>query len=401
MSGKDPIACKPDTLAQHYSAFRVSDRTLLTGHSHQAWPDVAFDGQKQAWLDAANLVDDKWSAAFAKAGEVKAFYAGLLGDRGTDHYVLAENTHELLVRFLSALPLGSRPRIVTTDGEFHSMRRQLSRLSEEAVEVVVVPTDPVHSLSERVAGKLNDATGSVMMSAVLYRNAHIVPGLSVVAERAHHLGIPLLVDAYHALNVMPFELAVQGLTGAFVVGGGYKYCQFGEGNCFMRIPPDCDMRPIVTGWYAEFGDLSQQSDTNKVGYPRGGDRFSGSTYDPVSHYRAAAVIDFFGSQGLRPLMLRQISQHQVGLIIDEFEKLDCDPAHLARDAIELENIAGFVAFRSNAAAALQRMLRCNGIWTDHRGAYLRLGPAPYVSDTQIQDAIAALGVAIRDHSSRD
>ena len=35
---------------------------LLTGHSHQAWPDVAFDAQKQAWLDAAEQVDDKWWA---------------------------------------------------------------------------------------------------------------------------------------------------------------------------------------------------------------------------------------------------------------------------------------------------------------------------------------------------
>ena len=24
---------------------------------------------------------------------------------------------------------------------------------------------------------------------------------------------------------------------AFVVGGGYKYCQLGEGNCFLRVPP--------------------------------------------------------------------------------------------------------------------------------------------------------------------
>ena len=47
----DPFVA--ENLARHYSRFRVSERVLLTGHSHQAWPDVAFSAQKQAWTDAA------------------------------------------------------------------------------------------------------------------------------------------------------------------------------------------------------------------------------------------------------------------------------------------------------------------------------------------------------------
>ncbi|PYR64621.1 MAG: hypothetical protein DMF88_22635, partial [Acidobacteria bacterium] len=50
-------------LAAHYSRFRVTERVLLTGHSHQAWPDVGFEAQQRAWLDAAELVDDKWDRA--------------------------------------------------------------------------------------------------------------------------------------------------------------------------------------------------------------------------------------------------------------------------------------------------------------------------------------------------
>ena len=38
----------PNPLASHYSRFRVTDRILLTGHSHQAWPDVAFEAQQRA-----------------------------------------------------------------------------------------------------------------------------------------------------------------------------------------------------------------------------------------------------------------------------------------------------------------------------------------------------------------
>ena len=121
-------AAKP--LARHYSRFKVSERLLLTGHSHQAWPDVAFEGQVEAWNDAAERVDEKWGRAGEKADSVRKGFARLLGT-GHDEVALGANTHELVVRFLSALPLRSRSKLVTTDGEFHSIRRQLDRLAED------------------------------------------------------------------------------------------------------------------------------------------------------------------------------------------------------------------------------------------------------------------------------
>ena len=43
----------------------MTRRILLTGHSHQAWPDVARAALLQCFDDAALHVDDKWGAAFA------------------------------------------------------------------------------------------------------------------------------------------------------------------------------------------------------------------------------------------------------------------------------------------------------------------------------------------------
>src|ERR1041385_6140110 len=104
------LARTPNALAPHYSHFRVAERLLLTGHSHQAWPDVGLAAQQEAWLDAAELVDDKWEKAFAKADRVKRGFAALLHDAGGG-LALGSNTHELLVRLLSALPLQTRPRL--------------------------------------------------------------------------------------------------------------------------------------------------------------------------------------------------------------------------------------------------------------------------------------------------
>jgi kynureninase len=305
------IRATPNVLARHYRQFDVAGRLLLTGHSHQAWPDRAADGQRQAWEDAAARADEKWDAAFARAAAVRQGFARLLGEPDAE-VALGQNTFELVARFLSALPLADRPRLVTTDGEFHTIRRLLDRLAEAGVEVVKVDALPADTAAERIARAVDDRTAAVLVSSVYFLNAHIVPDLGTVAAACERAGARLLVDAYHHLNVVPFSIREAGLETAFVTGGGYKYCQLGEGNAFLRVPRDTELRPVLTGWFAEFGALGDGARDDAVAYGTGAQRFAGATYDPVSHYRAAAVFDFFLEQGLTPELLRQVSQQQVG-----------------------------------------------------------------------------------------
>ena len=369
----------PEELAKHYSRFRVTERILLTGHSHQAWPDVAFEAQQQAWLDTAEHVDDVWDLAFQKANEVRRGFARLLDDT-PERIALAANTHELVVRFLSALPLRKRPHLVTTDGEFHTIRRQLDRLAEEGIEIIRVPAMPAATLAERLAISVDDGTAAVMVSSVLYENAHIVPNLRAVQEACERVGAELLVDAYHALNVVPFSLVEEGLQRAYVVGGGYKYCQLGPGNAFLRFPQDTDLRPVVTGWFSEFTDLSRSPAGSRVSYGPGPARFAGATYDFTSHYRAAAVFRFFEEQKLTPKRLRELNQHQIEIL----------SGRSRNDAI-----GGFLAIPAPHAGKIQRALRKQNVWTDYRGDMLRVGPAPYVTDAQLERAAEAIRSALR------
>jgi kynureninase len=386
----DELYRSPNRLAPDYSAFRVADRLLLTGHSHQAWPDCARDGQLRAWEDAAELADEKWERAFAQADRVRRGFAALLDDADSE-YALAPSTHDLLLRFLSALPLRDRPRLVTTDGEFNTIRRQLDRLGEEGIEIVRVAAGPADTVAERLAAEITDRTAAVLVSAVFFHNAHIVSGLDQVAQGCARFGAELLVDSYHALGVVPMSVPRQGLGGAFVTGGGYKYCQLGEGNCFLRIPPGRSFRPVVTGWFSEFSALAESRST-AVAYGRGADRFAGSTYDPTSHYRAADVFGFFEAQGLTPAFLREVSQHQIGRLADRFDALDLDPAVVTRDrTVPLEQLGGFLALRAPDAGGLSRALRERGVLTDYRGDALRFGPAPYLADAQLDAAMDLLG----------
>ena len=377
----DLLRQTPNALSWHYSRFHVRDRILLTGHSHQAWPDVARDAQLAAWDDAAAAADDKWPAAFERADRVREGFARLLGAT-PDEIALGTNTHELVTRFLSALELGSR-RLVTTDGEFHTIRRQLDRLAESGlVQVVKVAGRPVDSLAERLVDEVDTRTAAVLVSSVLFETAEVVPGLGPLAAACGRQGAELLVDAYHQLNVVPCALAADGLADAFVIGGGYKYCQLGEGNCFLRVPPKRERyRPLLTGWFSDFTRLARRA-AGEVPYGEGPARWAGSTDDPVSHYRGARVFEFFLDHGLTPMFLHEVSRHQVGLLADEFDALDLDPKLVTRDRDRP---------REPKAGALALRLRDRHVWTDFRDDVLRLGPAPYLSDAQLKDAIGAMG----------
>ncbi len=383
-------------LAPHYSRFGVTERILLTGHSHQAWPDVSFDAQQRAWLDAAALVDDKWERAAAVAEDVTAGWRRLLNDPHGD-IALGQNTHELIVRLLSAL-IGGRSTLVTTDGEFHTIRRQLDRLGEAGVRVIKISARPADTLAERLAQHVDDRVACVLVSSVLYETAEIVPHLSAVAEVCAREGAQLLVDAYHHLNVVPFDVAALGLQQAFVTGGGYKYCQLGEGNCFLRVPPHGELRPVVTGWFSEFAELAEAKTAGEVRYGSGAARFAGSTYDPTAHYRAAAVLAFHARLELTAVRLRAISQYQVALLERHVRALDLDPTDAAVVELPPERRAGFLAIQTPHAAAAVRALRGRHVFADARGTVLRLGPAPYVSDTQLQAAVEVLGQILRELS---
>ena len=155
------------------------------------------------------------------------------------------------------------------------------------------------------------------------------------------------------------------------------------------------MRPAITGWFSEFAELSEEK-IGGVPYGAGPARFAGATYDPTSNYRAAAVFDFFESMGLAPKVLREVSLHQIAVLRERFDALDLEPSLIDRDrSTEPSQTGGFLALRSTRAGEFHASLGERGVFTDYRGATLRLGPAPYLSDAQLVASMDHLGEVAR------
>ena len=106
------------------------DRLHFAAHSHSLWPDASWIGHQAAWEDAARLADHKWGRVMGEiypAAQAEVAAELRLPDPST--VVFAGNTHDLLLRIISARR-DNPVRILSSDGEFHSFRRQSQRWLE-------------------------------------------------------------------------------------------------------------------------------------------------------------------------------------------------------------------------------------------------------------------------------
>lgn len=382
----------------HYGRFLSGrdEQCLLTAHSHQAWPDISREGQLACWDDAAELVDGKWGRVFGEVlPDFQKHVAARLGTTRFEDLSLAPNTHELVYRLASCFAPDAK--VLTTDGEFHSLRRQLDRLREDGLQVQRVPVqDPEGGapFATRFCEALEASRPTwAALSMVMFSTSEIIAGLPAILERADALGIPILVDAYHAFNVVPMQ--VDAWPGdPFVVGGGYKYAQTGEGACWMLLPRKAEgYRPRHTGWFADFEHLESPEPT--VSYGQGGLRFFGATFDPSGIYRGLWTLRWMDQMKLSPQALRAQSLKGTDRLIERFDALG-----LAERGLSLatpraaQSRGGFISLRTPKAQQLQQQLREAGVHTDARASLLRFGPGPYTLAWEIDQGMETLAALV-------
>ncbi len=380
-----------DALRPHYRRFLepLGDEVLMTAHSHQAWPDASRDGQLACWDEAAQKIDGKWGTVFSeRLVEFQRGVASRLGSDRPQDLAVAPNTHELDYRLLSCFPRNAR--VLTTDSEFHSLNRQLRALEPDGLQVQRVKVDKTLEAQLLQAPRPD----LVAISQVMFTTSEVIPLQRILAHFAK-LEVPVLIDAYHAYCALPMN--VQAWPGqVFVVGGGYKYAQTGEGACWMLLPKDASaFAPRYTGWFSDFGSLEKAG--GSLGYGEGGYRFLGSTFDPSGLYRGIYVMRWMDAQGLTVERLRELSLARTQLLIDAYDHLE-----LSRFGLSLETPreptarGGFITFHSDRAGELCERLATRRIRTDHRGPLLRFGPGPYTGGTEIIRAMETLAQLCKD-----
>src|SRR5206468_1881325 len=127
----------------------------------------------------------------------------------------------------------------------------------------------------------------IFVSQLLFGSGRIFERVEELATLARPEGPWVVIDGYHAFMAIDRPFGGPAARTAFYLGGGYKYAMSGEGCAFMHAPPGFGERPRITGWFAEFEDLSLPP--GSVGYARDARRFLGATFDPSALYRFTSV----------------------------------------------------------------------------------------------------------------
>ncbi len=366
-------------------------RLHVAAHSHHLWPDITREAQLAAWEDGITLADHKWGKIFGEL--VPAVQAGLAAELGlpsADSLAFAPNTHEFIVRLVSARH--DRPvRILSTDGEFHSFRRQAARWVENGdVVLETVATDPWESFAERFAARARSgAHDLIFVSHVFFKTGRVFDSVAGLTDRSRPDGPWLVIDGYHGFMAMPTDLSPIA-DRVFYTAGGYKYAMAGEGAAFLHAPPGFGPRPVSTGWYAEFADLT--APPQAVGYAPDGRRFLGATFDPSGLYRLAAVFDLYRRERLTTAAVsahvealqRQLVANLTGPLADAELLNPIDGAPHAR----------FLAFRHPDAPAWKAALDAANVVTDVRDDVLRIGFGLYHDAEDVDRFLAIARTAL-------
>lgn len=368
-------------------------RLHFAAHSHHLWPDASFSGQVAAWNDAARLADRKWDKVMGEVWpEAQQHVARELGTDDPSAIVFSSNTHDFLVRLITAAPArGTGPlRVLTTDGEFHSARRQFARWAEAGwIELEQVSTDPFDSFSERFLDRARSGEHDlVLISQVQFGSGGIFDRVAELAAIGRPEGPWVVIDGYHAFMALDRPFGERAARTAFYLGGGYKYAMAGEGCALLHAPAGFAPRPPVTGWYAEFEDLSLPP--GSVGYAKDASRFLGATFDPSALYRFNAI--------QRMLLEQELTTELISRHVDALQRrfLDALPGAALAEAELLNPLddrvhARFLAFRSPSAQQWHQQLMTKNCVTDVRGEVLRIGFAIYQDEADVDRLAALLG----------
>jgi selenocysteine lyase/cysteine desulfurase len=366
------------------------ERLHMASHSHHLWPDASFEGQVECWNDAARLADGKWDRIMDEVWpEAQGHVAAELGTGMPDAILFAPNTHQLLVSLFAAASSTRPIRVLTSDGEFHSARRQFARWEEAgAATVERIPSEPFDSFSDRFAERAKTGEHDfIFVSQVLFGSGRRFEAVDELVELARPDGPWVVIDGYHAFMAVETPFAGSAPQSAFYVGGGYKYAMAGEGCAFLHAPPGFGERPRITGWFAEFEDLTLPP--GSVGYRKDAMRFMGATFDASGLYRFNAVQRMLRENGLST---PRISGHVTALqqrLVNVIAGTSLGEA----ERLNRPGDARFLAFRSPEAQRWSAEFEAKKCITDVRGDVIRVGLGIYHDEADI-DAFGKLAAEL-------
>jgi kynureninase len=390
MSGLGSGSLEQDSIQQYiaplFSRVLSSNALYLANHSLGRPLDAMADDLAEAAAAWYSKLGDAWDAWLEERQAFRTRIATLIGAPRADCVIPKTSAGQGLRAVLNALP--GKPRVISTRGEFDSIDVILKQYAAlERIDLQWVEPDVGGDFTvEPVIDAVNHGNRAdlVVISQVMFMTGQIVKHLDALAQACHQRGTRLLVDAYHAVGVIPMDVVQLGAD--FVIGGSYKYLRGGPGACFLYLAPaalEAGLRPLDIGWFANADPFAYHRPELPV-LSCGGDAFLESTPPVLTWYQARSGLEFTLAMGVE--RLRAYSRKQ----------LDALRGYLADAGVTTvkggdEDHGAFLVIHLAKAMEFPAKLEREGIICDARGEWLRLCPDCLTRAEDLRCAAAALG----------
>lgn len=366
-----------------FSRTLASDHIYLANHSLGRPLDRMAEDVREGIALWETKLGDAWDEWLMERESFRSRIAKLIGAPRTDCIVPKTSAGQGLRTVLNALP--GRPSVLSTRGEFDSIDlilKQYAALGRIEMRWVEPDAEGRYTVA-RMLEHLHSGIDLVVISQVMFMDGQVVHDLRSLADACHAMRARLMVDAYHAIGVIPVNVAA--MQADFMIGGSYKYLRGGPGPCFLYLSPEVlttGLRPLDTGWFAREDTFAYER-PDPPALRAGGDAFLESTPPVLTYYQARSGQEFalaMGVERLRAYGLELLTRLKGYLRSVGVKAVGGDADHGA-----------FLAVRLDDAPGVSEKLAERGVITDARGRWLRICPDCLTRDEELRAAAVVLG----------
>ena len=336
--------------------------------------------------EACELGDLVWPNWAGEVEQVRRTAATMI-NADVDEVAFVGNTTMGIHFVAEGFPWQQGDNVVTFSNEFPTNAYPWMNLESRGVEARLVSVEGPTPDIDKLFDACDDRTRLISLSWVSFSSGWRLE-LKPIIERAHALGILVMVDAIQGLGVFPLD--VKDLEVDFVAADGHKWMLGPEcaGLFYLKLEHLDTLRPLGVGWSSvqrahDFGTL----DWTPRHQAR---RYEGGSVNMSGILALGASLQFLTDLGTGP-STSDIGDRVVNVTSDAATRLTDAGAELFTRR-EPGHESGIVSFDvpGKDLKAIRREATSRNIAISHRGGRLRISPHAYNNSSDLDGLIEIL-----------
>ena len=366
--------------------FPLAGNIVYLNHAGIApWPKRTADVVKAFAEENVRMGGSNYMKWLHKEASLREQLKELINAPSTDDIALVKNTSEALSLVAYGLSWKKGDNIVSGNEEFPSNRIPWESLASQGVVLRQAALAGTAHPEERLLEMVDEKTRLFTISSIQFAS-----GLRLDVEKIGRFcrrnGILFCIDAIQSLGAFQFD--AQANMADFVMADGHKWMLGPEGVGLFYTSPQARERLSLTqyGWHM----IENEHDYENVSWniAPNARRFECGSPNMIGIHALSASLSLLLETGMETVeqLIRSRASYLIERIIEA-------PFLTLLSPLREEQRSGIVVFRHNSVDnnVLFRHLIDDGIVCAVRGGGIRFSPHFYISDAQLDQALAVVG----------